>query len=555
MPDNLPLRIYCRNCGAPAGFDIVRQTYRCPNCGETTGIEDASDRVLKWKVLQKNSRTARKEGSEAVQYSCTGCGAVVEFGAGEASANCDFCGSKLIRRELLKPSQLPDLVIPFVLTESEAKARLSDWADKHALVPEGRKLKKNLDHIRGYYLPYQLVRGPVTGTVDRDSTIRTFKFGGFLEGAAVTSVAMLDNQVLDGMEPFDWDAAQLYEHGFVAGHKVRFADVSDKEVTQRVVTETEAAFRPRMEQVMDTTGISVHVNPGMLMSVYTLLPVYFIHTNELDAACNGQTGRVSVSMHRRSISYPWVIEPAFLTVLATVLLSIPYRFNPEAVFLFGSVFALLFFSIYSVGREPLIRNVIYSGRRSAAVREDEELHITEGRDALKNPFDNTPVFFERDPKTGETIPVRLRFWTVGRVIGSLVRMLITFFLPVPFAALIRLAAIDGTNEKFFDNFKIGYGAAWYCIGAFLCILYLTKGMRQGYYEKPYIYDLRTKPNKLIGNAASRRAGILTMFGIGETDAKGEKFTLRDFLRAGGLITFLVVTLLVLLIGSAFAIAT
>lgn len=30
---NTPLRIYCKNCGAPAGFDIINQTYRCPFCG------------------------------------------------------------------------------------------------------------------------------------------------------------------------------------------------------------------------------------------------------------------------------------------------------------------------------------------------------------------------------------------------------------------------------------------------------------------------------------------------------------------------------------------
>ena len=33
-----PLRIYCKNCGAPAGFDIINQTYRWPNCGESKNI-------------------------------------------------------------------------------------------------------------------------------------------------------------------------------------------------------------------------------------------------------------------------------------------------------------------------------------------------------------------------------------------------------------------------------------------------------------------------------------------------------------------------------------
>ena len=37
----IPLRVYCRNCNTPAGFDILKQTYRCPGCGELTGIAEA----------------------------------------------------------------------------------------------------------------------------------------------------------------------------------------------------------------------------------------------------------------------------------------------------------------------------------------------------------------------------------------------------------------------------------------------------------------------------------------------------------------------------------
>ena len=38
-----PLRIACKNCGSPVGFDIVRQTYRCVHCGELSGIQEVKD--------------------------------------------------------------------------------------------------------------------------------------------------------------------------------------------------------------------------------------------------------------------------------------------------------------------------------------------------------------------------------------------------------------------------------------------------------------------------------------------------------------------------------
>lgn len=48
---NTSLRIYCKNCGAPAGFDIINQTYRCPFCGRLSGIQDAKQEVYILKLL------------------------------------------------------------------------------------------------------------------------------------------------------------------------------------------------------------------------------------------------------------------------------------------------------------------------------------------------------------------------------------------------------------------------------------------------------------------------------------------------------------------------
>ena len=33
------MTIHCASCGAPAQYDIVKQNYHCPNCGEDTGTE------------------------------------------------------------------------------------------------------------------------------------------------------------------------------------------------------------------------------------------------------------------------------------------------------------------------------------------------------------------------------------------------------------------------------------------------------------------------------------------------------------------------------------
>ena len=112
---NIPLRIYCKNCGAPAGFDIINQTYRCPFCGGLSGIQEAKQEVYAWRQLQKERIETKADGQNLEEHNCPSCGARFVFRYGEASQTCDFCGSKLIRREFSCPEQMPELIIPFSL--------------------------------------------------------------------------------------------------------------------------------------------------------------------------------------------------------------------------------------------------------------------------------------------------------------------------------------------------------------------------------------------------------------------------------------------------------
>ncbi len=160
---NTPLRIYCKNCGAPAGFDIINQTYRCPFCGRLSGIQEAKQEVYAWRQLQKERIETKADGQNLEEHNCPSCGARFVFRYGEASQTCDFCGSKLIRREFSCPEQMPELIIPFFITPEEARQRMLDWGHKNQKTPEGRSVVSSMNKLHGCYLPYQLVRGPVYG--------------------------------------------------------------------------------------------------------------------------------------------------------------------------------------------------------------------------------------------------------------------------------------------------------------------------------------------------------------------------------------------------------
>ena len=566
MAKNNPLRIFCKNCGAPAGFDIIRQTYSCPNCGEVSGMEEVQRNVTQWRELQKKNIKARTEGQGLEKHVCPTCGAQVVVKAGEASGACDFCGSKLVRKDLISPDQMPEMIIPFFITPEESKKRMLQFAEEHKSSPEGEAVLQSIDKLKGYYLPYQLARGPVAATVTRDATFRKYYCDGYLDGTAVNTSKQLDNLTLNEMEPFDWSEARPFEYGYIAGQNVKLSDISDAQTEKRILEEVEEDFRPEVERVMQTSGVDVHMQSGNLLTMPVLLPVYFIKAKYKDkgvtAVMNGQTGRIAISTGREKKTLPWVVEPILYT-LATfaVLLFLFSRLEDGATLegnimmalLCTSVPCIIYFAVFSQGRDELVRRIVLKSDVSKAERKGSKLSIAEGGDVLENPYDNTPIFREKNEQ-GKLAPVHLRFYPMGRIVSIIFNTFVTIFLPAIIAAFIRFLEMK-PGEKFMDGFSIGYGAAWYVIAFIIAIMYLSRGVRQDAYDHPYIYEiLENGKEKLIGNSASRKLTVLSMFGVGAMDDDGKRIGLFRLLwMLGGVGLFLGGTLLFILIGCVAAI--
>ncbi len=550
-----PLRIFCRNCGAPAFFDIQRQSFACPHCGEVTGVQSFRSELSRWRQLQRDSTVAALSCQDVplVEYACSTCGARVVFPEGEALETCDFCGSKLLRREFMDPAVLPELIIPFFITPEEARERMLAWGQAHQNTPEGRAVAANVSRLCGYYLPYQLARGPVSAEISRAGTDRRYHCSGFLNGTAVNTSRQFDNLVLNDAEPFDWTGVRPFELGVIAGSRVKFADLSDAETAKRIAEEVTEDFRPEVCRIMQTSGVDIGLKTGDLFVLSALLPVYIIRQGNFTAVMNGQTGRMVASTGRERLTYPWLVEPTVYTLLILVL-ALCY-FAPSEALGLTVVPGIIIFAIFSKNAKMVRRRKVLRSQVSAATRKDGLLTVTEGRDILKNPYDNTPVFFEPGPD-GAPVQVRLQFYGFWRILVMIINILITVFLPVFPAALIRLLIMGG--EPFMANFRPEYGAAWYVLAAFLVLLYFGKGIRQDVYEHPVIRAVQPDGSlKLIGRLEDRKIGLLNMFLTGKTGADGRPLTLTGFIRElgfqGGCI--LGGSLLFLLLGSVGAIVT
>ena len=518
-----PLVVYCKKCNAPAGFDIVHQTYRCKYCHEVTGIEDAKEEFIRWKALNRDARL-KAANTGITEMTCPKCHARVLFGNNEASEVCVFCKSKLIRRDLSDPSHMPDLIIPFFITKEEAKQRLKDWAKEHSRTPEGKAVLSNMNQFCGYYLPYQIVKGPVNARVSRDGTFRGYECGGYLEGTAVGTSKQLDNLVLNDMEPFDWAEAKAFEYGYIAGQPVKLNDSTETEVVSRVRREVEADFEPVVRKVMQTKNVNISIRDERLDSISALLPVYFISSGKLTAVMNGQTGRIAVSTGRSRKTYPWVKEPLIYTIAVALISGAFSGWSAEMMFYATMVFGLIFFCAMGQDKDAVIERICLKSETSKARRDGSALVIDEKNNILKNPYDNTPVFYEYNPD-GKRVPVHIRFYTIGRILYSIYNTLVMIFLPALLAAPLRLCVME-PGETFAENFHIEYGAAWYVLTVMCAVIYYIKGLRIDAYENPIIYEfLENGKKKLMEKPAA--LSFFYMLGINRPDKNGNVMTKKE----------------------------
>lgn len=112
-----PLEIRCSACGAPAEFDIIHQIYQCRYCGQKVDAKEPVERLKKWRALKRRHSGVNSGDIHPSVHICKNCGAEILIPEGEAVGRCEFCGGNLVRRAFTFHDNLPEVFIPFVLTE------------------------------------------------------------------------------------------------------------------------------------------------------------------------------------------------------------------------------------------------------------------------------------------------------------------------------------------------------------------------------------------------------------------------------------------------------
>ena len=481
------LDIHCPKCGAPASFDIPSQKYLCDFCDGEVEIKDAILQTQGYRSLQNKKLKDEVKKFKLLKTSCTGCGSELVFEEDEPLSNCAFCGRSLVRSSFLEFEEMPESIIPFGVTKEEAKDLLKTWCKEKSYLKEARHLLPLLDHLQAFYLPYELLHGPVHMDVSRIADSKKYPCEGFLTNTFVNRSKQLDNLLLDGMEPFDTDALVPFDFSYVAGHGVKISDLSDQDLEKRVREETKSTYTPFVRKTLETKAVDIDVYTSSLIRLPVLMPVYYIAHDHTMMAMNGQTGKISVRAEKESRYYfmPWWLKAILYTLLISVIVYGAIRFfgmeKGSSLYITGLlaiffiIVTLCAYSDYGDNSFSVsLGHKILTSKEKTFHREKDKLVMNE---SILERKVSKPLFFENI--NGKDRPVTLRFTTPLRIIKVALLILVVLFLPVLLALLI--------NGFQFSKINLGGSAVWFCIMVPVIPIYLLMYALTWFYNHPWIY--------------------------------------------------------------------
>ncbi|WP_299045699.1 TFIIB-type zinc finger domain-containing protein [uncultured Tateyamaria sp.] len=346
-------RFPCDNCGADFRFDPGHGQLVCDHCGNTASM-DAERPAKVAPIAELDYRAAltanlpEAEIEETRVSRCPNCAAQVEFDADIHATECPFCATPVVTDTGAHRHIKPRGVLPFALSEAQARKAMTDWLGRLWFAPNGlQDYARKGRAMQGIYVPYWTFdadtrsaytgeRGTVyyeTRTIMRDgkqqqvrvAKIRWQRARGkvarFFDDVLVLASTSLPKRFTDALEPWDLSAMEPYAPEFLAGFRAEGYAVELEEGFEEA--------RAHMDRVIardikfdiggDRQRIhSVDTKLGKITFKHVLLPVwlaaYKYRGETYRFVVNGRTGRVQGER-------PWSTGKIVVAVLIGVLLA------------------------------------------------------------------------------------------------------------------------------------------------------------------------------------------------------------------------------------------
>lgn len=360
----------CANCGAQLRYAPGQTRLTCDHCGHVQDIAPEAPRT-RARALQEldlarglRDDLSRTDMVEVRTTSCPNCGAKVEVAGATHATECPFCATPVVLDTGTERHIKPQALVPFVLTESEARQAMIRWMGSLWFAPgtlleyarKGRALTgmyvpfwtfdadtdSRYSGERGeYYYETRTVSVRVNGKMEqRQERVRHTRWypasgrvSRDFDDVLVMASRSLPPRLGNELTPWDLGALTAYTPEFLAGfqaegYTVTLAD-GYREAQDRMSNVIREDVRRDIggdeQRIRDVdTDWSDETFKHILLPVW--MAAYKYNGKSYRFLVNGQTGEVQGER-------PWSVwKIAFVVVLvAAIALGAVYLSDPEAL--------------------------------------------------------------------------------------------------------------------------------------------------------------------------------------------------------------------------------
>jgi len=311
------LDYFCPSCRARLHFDPHGQNWKCDYCGGTFGLEQLSFQEEK---LTKESQEIKMEKDEKGMdiYSCPNCGAQIIADESETATFCVYCRSTAILRNKLVGEFNPSFVIPFRNTKEDAIEAFKKIGKGRPLMPKVFSDPKNINDMKGVYIPFWIYDLKVDGSINVDAKrVTSYRSGDYMvtktdiydvvragnmtyNKIPTDGSTHFDDDIMDSIEPFDYNDLKEFSYSYLSGFLAEKYDVSSEDASvrakERAKNSTIDVLKSDVKGYTSTFVKSSNLNINMTKDDYILIPVWMLNIKYKDKlykfAMNGQTGKM-----------------------------------------------------------------------------------------------------------------------------------------------------------------------------------------------------------------------------------------------------------------------
>lgn len=302
--------VKCPNCAAPLIYNAKTKKFKCEYCGQEFNSADL-------KKPKSEKFDEELDTSEYVTYNCPDCGAEIIADSETSATFCVYCGNTAILKNKLSGKFKPDYIIPFKKDKNEAIEAFKMLNKGRPLTPKTFNDEKNIEKIRGLYVPFWLYDVMVSGTLEAKSTKttswvigdvmynKTDTYNLLSDGTANYTKVPVDgstrfpDDIMNTIEPFNYSELEEFNPAYLSGFLAEKYDTDSEksfdDIKKRTLKSTETKM---LSDMGNAYGIKRVTRNGLVSNKidhkYALLPVWMVNVKYKDKyylfAMNGQTG-------------------------------------------------------------------------------------------------------------------------------------------------------------------------------------------------------------------------------------------------------------------------